>query len=456
MKKKFINKKEAKSFIAKLGDEFAVVKNPVYIHPEYELYPLTKKIKSTDKLVAAVMDMDGTTTTTELLCIHSLEFMIRKFSGRIDNRSWKGLNPKEDYPHIIGNSTTKHVEYLITKYSKSFKKNEVIKSFLFAAAWTLIFGKDNQRKSEVVLNLKSFNCHCLINDKYPDKFNKLTPLLDEEKEQLTEYLFNKYKNNFSSFGFNDYVRLGIDVYYQLYHEILERIRLGESKFIAEELFGDTHKHLIEAMPGIPVLLPMIKGLITEHHDLFFDCLLKAFEHKTGKAFNTFNSEKARKNFIKLCQNFQVAPIKTAIVTSSIFYEADIVLREVFKVISSELNNLIPDSSFKKNLLQKFSDYNFYYDAVVTANDSSEIRLKPHRDLYSIALFKLNVSKEDFDKVIGFEDSESGTIAIRAAGIGLSVAVPFAETSGHNLKAATYVCKGGLPEVILKHNLFINP
>lgn len=456
MKKKFINKKEAKSFIAKLGDEFAVVKNPVYIHPEYELYPLAKKIKSTDKLVAAVMDMDGTTTTTELLCIHSLEFMIRKFSGRIDNRSWKGLNPKEDYPHIIGNSTTKHVEYLITKYSKSFKKNEVIKSFLFAAAWTLIFGKDNQRKSEVVLNLKSFNCHCLINDKYLDKFNKLTPLLDEEKEQLTEYLFNKYKNNFSSFGFNDYVRLGIDVYYQRYHEILERIRLGESKFIAEELFGDTHKHLIEAMPGIPVLLPMIKGLITEHHDLFFDYLLKAFEHKTGKAFNTFNSEKARKNFIKLCQNFQVAPIKTAIVTSSIFYEADIVLREVFKVISSELNNLIPDSSFKKNLLQKFSDYNFYYDAVVTANDSSEIRLKPHRDLYSIALFKLNVSKEDFDKVIGFEDSESGTIAIRAAGIGLSVAVPFAETSGHNLKAATYVCKGGLPEVILKHNLFINP
>ncbi|MGQ9846517.1 MAG: hypothetical protein ACUVQP_03305 [Bacteroidales bacterium] len=455
MKKKFINKKEAKSLIAKLGDEFAVVKNPAYIHPEYELYPLAKKIKSTDRLVAAVMDMDGTTTTTELLCIHSLEYMVRKFSGRVDTQTWKGLNPKEDYPHIIGNSTTKHVEYLITKYSKSFKKNEVIKSFLFAAAWTLISGKDNQRKSEVILNLKSFNCQSILENEYLKKFSKLSTLLDEEKEQLTEYLFNKYKNNFSSFEFNDYVRLGIDVYYQRYHEILERIRLGESKFIAEELFGDPHKHLIEAMPGIPVMLPMIKGLITEHHDLFFDYLLKAFEHKTGKAFSPNNTEKARKNFVTLCQNFQVAPIKTAIVTSSIFYEADIVLREVFKVISSELNNLLPDSSFKKKLLQKFSDYNFYYDAVVTANDSSEIRLKPHRDLYSIALFKLNVPKEDFNKVIGFEDSESGTIAIRAAGIGLSVAVPFAETSGHNLKAATYVCKGGLPEAILKYNLFIN-
>lgn len=453
MKKKFINKKEVKSLIAKLSDEFAIVKNPRYIHPEYELYPLAKKIKNVDRLVAAVMDMDGTTTTTELLCIHSLEFIIRKFSGSVDNKSWRGLNPEEDYPHIIGNSTTKHVEYLITKYSKSFKKDEVIKSFVFAAAWTIIFGKDNQRKSEVILNLKSFNCQSLLEDEYLKMFSKLSTLLNEEKEQLTEYLFNKYKNNFSSFGFSDYVRLGIDVYYQRYHEILERIRLGESRIVAEELFNDANKHLIETMPGIPIMLPMIKGLITDHYDLFFDYLLKAYELKTGKIFKLKNQLKAKEKFIELCQNFQSSPIKTAIVTSSIFYEADIVLREVFKVINSELNNLLPDSSFKKNLLNKFSDYNHYYDAVVTASDSSEIRLKPHRDLYSIALFKLNIPKTDFSKVIGFEDSESGTIAIRAAGIGLSIAVPFVETSGHDLKAAAYICKGGLPEAILKHNLF---
>jgi hypothetical protein len=143
MKKKFVNKKGAKSLITKLGDEFAVVKNPVYIHPEFELYPLAKKIKTTDKLVAAVMDMDGTTTTTELLCIHSLEYMVRKFSGRVDTQTWKGLNPREDYPHIIGNSTTKHVEYLITKYSKSFKKNEVIKSFLFVKSFYTFKDKEN-------------------------------------------------------------------------------------------------------------------------------------------------------------------------------------------------------------------------------------------------------------------------------------------------------------------------
>ena len=130
------------------------------------------------------------------------------------------------------------------------------------------------------------------------------------------------------------------------------------------------------------------------------------------------------------------------------------LREVFKIISSKLDNLIPQSDNRNYTLNIFKDYKNYYDAVITASDSNEIRLKPHRDLYSIALYKLNVPRENFDQVVGFEDSESGTIAIRAAGIGLSIAVPFAETSGHNLKAATYVCKGGLPEVILKHNLFI--
>ena len=92
--------------------------------------------------------------------------------------------------------------------------------------------------------------------------------------------------------------------------------------------------------------------------------------------------------------------------------------------------------------------------MITASDSNEIRLKPHRDLYSIALHKLGVPKNKFKHVIGFEDSESGSIAIRAAGIGLSVAVPFAQTSGHNMNTAAYICKNGLPEVILKHNLFL--
>lgn len=455
MKKKFVNKKEAKQLISKLGDEFAVVKNPGYIHPEYELYPLAPKIKkSLNNLAASVMDMDGTTTTTEALCIHSLEFIVRKFSGRISNQQWKGLDPVKDYPHIIGNSTTKHVEYLIEKYHKTFKNDEIIKSFLYAAGWTVVFGKDAKRKEEVIQNLNDLNCSDLIKDERLLKLNPLSLPDDEDEEQLSEYLFSKFSKQIRRPNFSSLVRTGIDVYYQRYHEILERIKLGEGKFIAENLFGDPDKHLIEAMPGIEIFLPMIKGLITSNQDIYFNQLLVDYEIKSGSKFPEKNIEKVKRSFIKLCNYFVDHPLKVAIVTSSIFYEADIVLREVFKIISSQIDKMIPSNEEKTKLLKSFKDYRNYYDTIITASDSNEIRLKPHRDLYSIALYKLNIPREKFNQVVGFEDSESGTIAIRAAGIGLSIAVPFAETSGHNLKAATYVCKGGLPEVILKHNLFL--
>lgn len=100
---------------------------------------------------------------------------------------------------------------------------------------------------------------------------------------------------------------------------------------------------------------------------------------------------------------------------------------------------------------RINDYSHIYDAVVTANDSSEIRLKPHRDLYSIALYRLAVKKEDYKYTIGCEDSDSGIVAVRAAGIGCSVALPFKNTENHKFWAAAHVLPGGLPELILLNN-----
>jgi beta-phosphoglucomutase-like phosphatase (HAD superfamily) len=104
--------------------------------------------------------------------------------------------------------------------------------------------------------------------------------------------------------------------------------------------------------------------------------------------------------------------------------------------------------------QRFSDPARFYDAFVTASDSSEIRLKPHRDLYSIALHTLGVPPERFHRVAGFEDSESGVIAIRAAGIPLCCALPFAMTAKHGFEAATWICPGGMPEVMVVRNFFL--
>ena len=130
------------------------------------------------------------------------------------------------------------------------------------------------------------------------------------------------------------------------------------------------------------------------------------------------------------------------------------MAEMVKVARNEIPKYNLSSETENFLHNKFSNYKNLFDAFVTASDSSEIRLKPHRDLYSIALHQLGISKNIFDQVIGFEDSESGTIAIRAAGIGMCIAVPFAETSGHNLDAATFICEGGLPEALLNYNLFL--
>ena len=69
-------------------------------------------------------------------------------------------------------------------------------------------------------------------------------------------------------------------------------------------------------------------------------------------------------------------------------------------------------------------------------------------------YRLGIGKEDFDKVAGFEDSESGTVSIRAAGINLCVAVPFFGTEFHDLDAACHTLPAGLPEAMLEHRLFL--
>ena len=113
------------------------------------------------------------------------------------------------------------------------------------------------------------------------------------------------------------------------------------------------------------------------------------------------------------------------------------IKQVFLSIQKEIATWPLSDKTKNMLIQNFIHYHTVYNSFVTANDSHEIRLKPHRDLYSIALQHLHISDEDMNKVIGFEDSESGTIAIRAAGISCAIALPFAETAGHDLSASSF-------------------
>ncbi len=422
--------------------EYAEVRNPSYVFPPVEYYPLASPLKEVSALKVALMDMDGTTTTTEVLCIHSLEMMLRKMSGKMSQSEWMGVDHDSDLQHIIGNSTTKHVEYLLVKYQGLICEVHAFESFIDAAAITLLHGQDVNRTDEVIQNIRKLGLSSMVND-----IHSGTSVDD---------LITKYGSRPGKIEFSMLVNMGIDIYYATYHHILGQLKAGDEDAVRKEVsgFGGMPGKLIAPMPGIPVMIPLIKGWLGNEAVHFGELLVQEYELKTGKSVSNEQKPLIIKKLAALGKSFEQSPAKVGLVTSSIAYEADIVIREVLKDMADTIKKSPLSSRRKELILHAYEDYHRVYDAFVTASDSSEIRLKPHRDLYSIALHRTGISPPDFDKVLGFEDSQSGTVAIRAAGIGCCIAVPFAQTASHNLDAATHILPGGIPEAIIDHGLFI--
>jgi len=452
MKKKFINNEEAAEIILQQGIEFAVIHNPEYVFPPIEINPLAEKIPTpADSLTAVVMGLDGTIATTEELGIYALEYMVRQISGRYTRESWKGLDPFIDYPNIIGNSTTKHIEYLISRYHNFINPDCLKQSYFYAAIWTITSGHDKNRADDVKMNLINLGCKRFLDD---PKLAELisTGIFDEDLIQ--DYFLPKYGNEFDTGDFNGLVRTAVDIFYQRYHEILEGIKSDKGKILAGELLQDGSKHLIERMPGAGIFLALIKGWLGYDIENLVPLLDENIRIKSPKQYQPVDFGITKSNLSRLAKIFEKKPLRIAVVTSSVYYEAEIILTELFKVISSEINDWPVTEEKKSFLKNKFSDFTIFFDAIVTADNANEIRLKPHRDLYSIALHKLGIPKNKFDQVIALEDSESGIVSVRTAGIGRSVAVPFSKTSGQDFTAATYVQYGGLPELLLYNNLFV--
>ena len=449
---KFAAAKDAAVLQIQLSEDFAVVENPDYIFPPYELYPLPPKATRLGSgMIGAVMDMDGTTTTTETLCIHSLETMVRRITARETDSTWKGLDEERDYPNIIGNSTTKHVEYLVRTYRDDIREDALKFATLHAAAWTLGKAADEGRKKEVRNTISTLGLDGILAD---NRFVKLmkTESLDRPRERSAiQDLTDHYCSNIRFDSLTKIVRVAIDIYYQRYHDILSQLDRGAGSSLAETLLGNSSARLISPMIGIGRFLALVKGWLGEEAG---DCYAEFAPHlaKLGEQEEGWESD--REFLQPLGRFFEANPATVAIVTSSIRYEANIVLTEVFRVLQEEIDCWDLSREKRSFLHDRFADYRTLYESVITASDSSEIRLKPHRDLYSLALHQLGISPGGFDNVVGFEDSESGTIAIRAAGIPLCVALPFPETKGHSFEAASVIAHGGIPEVVLKHRCFL--
>lgn len=440
---KFLSPDKAVQYLQKEYGEYYRIHNPGYVFPEYDLIPLAPKKSGIGRLKAVVKDMDGTTTTTEELCIHSLEYMVRSITARMDTEKWTGLNIEEDYPHIIGNSTTKHVEYLLQKYGEEIQNKAFAQSFMDAVIWTLRFSKDESRIKEVKNDLKNFELQEMI------RLISDIRSIQEERELSARFA------NVTVFSTETQkLRAAITIYYHRYHFILSLIESNNRARLQEELpFMQEDTQLIAPMPGVGIFLALIKGYLSS--ETIISYALEKWKSHPNTTYVSSREKEYKENFRFLIEYCSAHPVPSAIVTSSIFFEANIVMREVFRILREEVEEYPLSAEEKTSLRKAFTDYNTYYEGFVTATDSSEIRLKPHRDLYCMALHELGIERNDFDAVIGFEDSESGTIAIRAAGIPMSIAVPFYGTEGQDLRAAYKILPGGLLQAIFEYKLFLN-
>ena len=118
-------------------------------------------------------------------------------------------------------------------------------------------------------------------------------------------------------------------------------------------------------------------------------------------------------------------LKVALVTSSIAYEVDLIMPEVLRGMDLD------------------GDYRAHYDAVLTADRVGEPFLKPHPNLYVLALEELGVRA---NRALVIEDSTAGIVAGQLAGCSVA-AVPHPHTRSHRFEEANMgVFAGGLVEV----------
>jgi hypothetical protein len=204
------------------------------------------------------------------------------------------------------------------------------------------------------------------------------------------------------------------------------------------------------MPGYAVFIALVKGWLGEESRALYDVLVPR-----SYSGSLPPEDECRRRLSRLALRLKEKPARLALVTASIAYEAHTVVKEVFDVMVEEVADWPVSADVRREIAGKLSDYRSVYDGFVTASDSSEARLKPHPDLFSIALYQMSIPREDYGVCMGLEDTEPGIIALRAAGVGCAVALPNSDTSRQDYQAASHVVKGGLPDLILNHNLFLS-
>ena len=435
--------------------EFAQVRNLDYVLSPFDLYPLTPKVQPPlQRIVAFAVDMDGTSTTTEPLALHALEYMVRRITGRLEKSQWSGLDPKLDYPHVIGNSNFRHTEFLVQRHEKHIDTAAFCQAYFEAVCWTLACMDDPQRRRDVILNARNCGLSDLLADREFQTLIKSGRVDSDSVDKLIGPAMRKYGSAFRAKDGSERTAAALDIYYLRYHSILRELERGQGARLAAELLGPGSGRLVEPMPGYDVFVPLVRGWLGDEIDALYEPLRAYLLDRAELRYTAAQLDAWRPRLRKLAAHFQHRPARLSLVTASIAYETHACMKEIVQVMAEHVRDWPVPQEVRDRLDENLADYLKVYDGFVCASDTWEARLKPHRDLYSLALFQMSIPKTDYKYVVGLEDTEPGIIALRAAGIGCAVALPNHDTSRQNYTAATKTIRGGLPELMLAKNLLL--
>lgn len=403
-----------------------------------------------DNIYAFAVDMDGTSTTTEPLALHGLEYMVRRVTNHLTEDQWPGLDAEKDIPYVIGNSNFRHTEFLLTRYADAVDDDAFCTAFIETLLWTLAHMTDHARREDVILNAKNCGLGAFLHDETCAAYIADASCTEEMCATWARELAATWRTHFAPPHFTARVAAALDIYYYRYHAILQQMQEGDSREIARALLHDENAKLVAPMPGYGVFLCLIKGWLSPEGAAALAPHVRAC-HATDSAPRDDDASR----LAALAAYFTAHPACISLVTASIAFEAHCVMKEVIRLVREDAAAWPIPEEDRARIAEHTRDYLQVFDGFVTASDASEARLKPHRDLYSIALHDMAVPREHYSGVMAIEDTEPGILSARAAGCGIAVALPNHDTSQQNYAKASAALRGGLPELLLDKRLYLS-
>lgn len=428
----------ARTLLHTLARDFACIENPGGVFPPRELVPLGPVLTRLPGAPAAVLlDMDGTVTQTEPLFLHGVEAVVRRVTGWAAKADWPGLDPARDYPHIVGFSTLRNLEYLYDQCRDAIQPDR----FFRAALEGLVFLHTHDSPRETVRWLDG------LTEAYGLEAWRAHAEAAARREADTEALVRDACARYPVIEPGLFANLGLIIFHADYIEAIEKVNRGAGADVSRIIHGDPDIPAVGPMPGIALLCALVKGWIPPS-------AAGALADHVHEPDGVAGPRQATGTLEWLSRHFHAHPIPVGLVTSSGTHEASLVLRAVFQAMIREVRNWPIDRAVQDSILWGFDTHEAFFDAMVTCDDVAGGRTKPFRDPYTLALAKLGLDADAARRVIGFEDTEAGIIAQRGAGIGVACAVPIEHTRTHDFSAAAYVLHGGIPEAVFEHRLFM--